>query len=386
MEGTARAVSRRRSAQRNISSAHPTISDAPDMNTSLVNEAYRVYITRERSSELTSGIPVRFPVQQLSFGTLDREQGAICLQLRADAAGSALAAGRSTALSGGARRCARCCHGGAAGAERTAAGRAAQAPRGGEHPRPHAAHRARQRWAGRALWHRLCTTNRFHHSSSHAAPPRPWKPAACPKPPHPQTCTTGSRRPPPRAPPAPTARPPAASASAAGRASRPRSARRAQRRPGRRHPSSSSWVAAGSRRPRRASTERAPPSASALGAARRRRPRPPLTIRRGSARPRIRAQDIGDEFDGTLWDIVYKGAATARLQNIVKPDAMVRAPPARACWGLRGPGPASGVVLSGSQRAVARAPGRLLLTRFAPLSPALLAGAHVAARRRSATM
>ncbi|GBF87697.1 hypothetical protein Rsub_00408 [Raphidocelis subcapitata] len=32
--------------------------------------------------------------------------------------------------------------------------------------------------------------------------------------------------------------------------------------------------------------------------------------------------DVGDQFDGTLWDIVYKGQATARLQNIVKPDAM----------------------------------------------------------------
>jgi hypothetical protein len=40
--------------------------------------------------------------------------------------------------------------------------------------------------------------------------------------------------------------------------------------------------------------------------------------------PPARPQDIGDEFDGTLWDIVYKGQATAKLQNMVKPDAMVR--------------------------------------------------------------
>ncbi|KAI8473348.1 MAG: Metallo-dependent phosphatase-like protein [Monoraphidium minutum] len=32
--------------------------------------------------------------------------------------------------------------------------------------------------------------------------------------------------------------------------------------------------------------------------------------------------DIGDEFDGTLWDIVYRGMATARIQNMVQPDAM----------------------------------------------------------------
>lgn len=35
-------------------------------------------------------------------------------------------------------------------------------------------------------------------------------------------------------------------------------------------------------------------------------------------------QDIGDEFDGTLWDVVYKGQATAQVQNMVQPDAMVR--------------------------------------------------------------
>ncbi|KIY99167.1 Protein 5NUC [Monoraphidium neglectum] len=34
--------------------------------------------------------------------------------------------------------------------------------------------------------------------------------------------------------------------------------------------------------------------------------------------------DAGDQFDGTLWDVVYKGAATAKMQNIVKPDVMVR--------------------------------------------------------------
>jgi hypothetical protein len=32
--------------------------------------------------------------------------------------------------------------------------------------------------------------------------------------------------------------------------------------------------------------------------------------------------DIGDEFDGTLWDIRYKGQATAAIQRIVRPDAM----------------------------------------------------------------
>ncbi|GBF87994.1 hypothetical protein Rsub_00706 [Raphidocelis subcapitata] len=32
--------------------------------------------------------------------------------------------------------------------------------------------------------------------------------------------------------------------------------------------------------------------------------------------------DAGDEFDGSLWDVVFKGAATAVMQNIAKPDAM----------------------------------------------------------------
>lgn len=32
--------------------------------------------------------------------------------------------------------------------------------------------------------------------------------------------------------------------------------------------------------------------------------------------------DAGDEFDGSLWDVVYKGAASAVMQNLVKPDAM----------------------------------------------------------------
>ena len=35
--------------------------------------------------------------------------------------------------------------------------------------------------------------------------------------------------------------------------------------------------------------------------------------------------DAGDEFDGSLWDVVYKGLATADVQNAVMPDAMVRA-------------------------------------------------------------
>lgn len=43
-----------------------------------------------------------------------------------------------------------------------------------------------------------------------------------------------------------------------------------------------------------------------------------------SASPCLLSQDAGDQFDGTLWDVVYKGAATAVMQNIVKPDAMVR--------------------------------------------------------------
>jgi hypothetical protein len=35
-------------------------------------------------------------------------------------------------------------------------------------------------------------------------------------------------------------------------------------------------------------------------------------------------QDAGDQFDGSLWDVLYRGYATAVIQNIVKPDAMVR--------------------------------------------------------------
>ena len=41
-------------------------------------------------------------------------------------------------------------------------------------------------------------------------------------------------------------------------------------------------------------------------------------------RTHARTQDAGDEFDGTLWDVVYKGLATAKLQNMARPDAMVR--------------------------------------------------------------
>ena len=33
----------------------------------------------------------------------------------------------------------------------------------------------------------------------------------------------------------------------------------------------------------------------------------------------------GDEFTGTLWDVVYRGNLTANFQRIIRPNAMVRA-------------------------------------------------------------
>lgn len=32
--------------------------------------------------------------------------------------------------------------------------------------------------------------------------------------------------------------------------------------------------------------------------------------------------DAGDQFTGTLWDTLYKGRATAEVQNLLRPDAM----------------------------------------------------------------
>lgn len=41
--------------------------------------------------------------------------------------------------------------------------------------------------------------------------------------------------------------------------------------------------------------------------------------------------DAGDQLDGSLWDVVYKGMATAEILNAVKPDAMVRRLPQFVC-------------------------------------------------------
>jgi hypothetical protein len=50
-----------------------------------------------------------------------------------------------------------------------------------------------------------------------------------------------------------------------------------------------------------------------------------LTAQHQQTNSKLKKQDAGDQFDGSLWDVVYKGAATAVMQNIAKPDAMVGA-------------------------------------------------------------
>jgi hypothetical protein len=51
-------------------------------------------------------------------------------------------------------------------------------------------------------------------------------------------------------------------------------------------------------------------------------PRPPTRPTSPPHKSGAKKQDAGDQFDGSLWDVVYRGAATAVIQNLQPPDAM----------------------------------------------------------------
>lgn len=55
-----------------------------------------------------------------------------------------------------------------------------------------------------------------------------------------------------------------------------------------------------------------------------------------SSEPHVLLLDAGDQYQGTIWFTVYKGAEVAHFMNALRYDAMVSRQPAREAWEHRG--------------------------------------------------